>query len=227
MQPFVPKPASASPPADAGLPVDIRLLAADELRTATAILAAGMRDNPVHVQAFGTRPQHRQRRLHRFLGHLVAYIRSHGSLLGAFVDGELVGVLGMLEPGRCRPGWWEALGFAGVIALSNPPAGVWRIRRWLATWTRNDPPEPHWHIGPLVVVPACRRRGVGRRLLLRCCRQLDALGASAWLETDLAINVAFYQTLGFVVTRHEPVLGVANWFMRRAHQQASEPIRPA
>jgi ribosomal protein S18 acetylase RimI-like enzyme len=196
--------------------VAIRVLVTADLPKAAAILADGMRDNPLHVQAFGAQPQRRQRRLHRFLGHLVAYIHARGKLLGAFVDGNLVGVLGMLEPGRCRPRWRDALGFACVLAVSNPPSGLWRIRRWLAVWQRNDAPQPHWHLGPLVVVPACRRRGVGRRLMLRCCRQLDVLAATAWLETDLAINVAFYRTLGFVVSQHEPVLGVPNWFMRRA-----------
>jgi len=38
----------------------------------------------------------------------------------------------------------------------------------------------------------------------------------AWLETDLAINASFYKTVGFATVRHEPVLGVPNWFMRRA-----------
>ncbi len=51
--------------------------------------------------------------------------------------------------------------------------------------------------------------------MMRCCRHVDALAATAWLETDLAINAAFYETLGFAVIRHEPVLGVPNWFMRR------------
>lgn len=204
--------------ADAGFHVDIRALVPGELHMATAILADGMRDNPLHVNAFGAEPRRRQRRLRRFLDRLVAYIQRHGSVLGAFVQGELIGVLGMLEPGHCRPAGMEALRFASVIAASNPPAGVWRIRRWLATWARNDPAEPHWHLGPLAVVPAYRRRGVGRRLMTRCCQHVDALAATAWLETDLAVNAAFYRTLGFVVARHEPVLGVPNWFMRRSCQ---------
>ena len=218
------RPPAACQSAAAGFHVDIRALLPGELRTAVAILADGMRDNPLHVKAFGAEPQRRQRLLRRFLDHLVVYIRLHGSVLGAFVQGELVGVLGMLEPGRCRPAGMEALRFAGVIVAGNPPAGAWRIRRWLAVWTRNDPPEPHWHLGPLAVLPAYRRRGVGRRLMMRCCRHLDALAATAWLETDLAINAAFYETLGFVVTRREPVLGVPNWFMRRPGQPVgSEP----
>ena len=175
---------------DAGLPLAIRALAPDERDAATALLAAGMRENPLHVHANGT-------------------------LLGACVDGELVGVLGMLEPGRCRPTRMETLRMASAIIVRNSPTRVWRIQRWLSAWTRNDPAELHAHIGPLAVLPAWRRQGVGRELMVHCCRRVDALGVAAWLETDLAINVAFYETLGFVVTRREAVVGVPNWFMRR------------
>lgn len=174
-----------------------------------------MLDNPLHVQAFGADPARRLRRLQRFLGLTVRHVRAHGILLGACAHGELVGVLGMMKPGGCRPTGLNALRFAVVIVTGNPPRGVWRIRRWLAAWARNDPAEPHWHIGPLAVLPAFRRRGVARRLVLHCCRHVDALVASAWLETDLSINAAFHETLGFAVIRHEPVLDVPNWFMRR------------
>lgn len=71
-------------------------------------------------------------------------------------------------------------------------------------------------IRPLTVLPAYRRRGIGRRLMLHCCRCMDALEATAWLETDLEINAGFYRTLGFVLVRHKSVLGVPTWFMSRA-----------
>jgi hypothetical protein len=44
---------------------------------------------------------------------------------------------------------------------------------------------------------------------------MDALGAVACLETDLEVNVGFYQTLGFAVRKQVDVLGVPNWFMCR------------
>ena len=195
--------------------VDIRELAPGELRVAAAILANGMRDNPLHVEAFGIVPDRRHRRLRRFLGHLIAYVQSNGDVLGAYVQGELIGVLGMIKPGRCHPALMDRLRFAGIIATSNPPAGIFRIHRWLGAWARNDPARPHWHIGPLAVRPAYRRQGIGRRLMVRCRQRMDALSATAYLETDLGINVAFYESLGFVVTGHETVLGVPSWFMTR------------
>jgi ribosomal protein S18 acetylase RimI-like enzyme len=205
--------------------IDIRALTPDELHAAAGVLAQGMRDNPMHMKVFGTDPDHRERRLLRFLGHLVAYVHSHGSVSGAYVHGKLVGVLGMMRPGGCRPSLVDTLRIASVIVASNPSAGVLRILRWLATWARNDPAWPHWHIGPLAVRPAYRRRGIGRRLMTDCCQRMDALAATAYLETDLAINVAFYETLGFVVIRQKVVLGVPNWFMSRP--ASSMPVDPA
>ena len=141
---------------------------------------------------------------------LMRHVQSRGTLLGAYAQGELIGVLGMMKPGCCRPSGWAALRFAAVVAARNPPIGVWRIAQWLAAWARHDPSELHWHIGPLAVAPAYRRQGVGRHLMLHCCRQLDSLAAVAWLETDLAINARFYESLGFATVRQEPVLGIPN-----------------
>ncbi|MEO7065297.1 MAG: GNAT family N-acetyltransferase [Rhodanobacter sp.] len=207
---------ASRPPADAGPAIVIRALTPDQLDAATALLAQGMRDNPLHVKVFGADPHRRQQRLQRFLAQLVSYVHANGSLLGACLHGELVGVLGMLPPGQCRPTGMETLRMAGAMIMSNPPTTMWRIQRWLSVWARNDLREPHAHIGPLAVAPAWRRCGVGRELMLQGCRHVDTLDVAAWLETDLAINVAFYETLGFAVTRHETVLGVPNWFMRRA-----------
>ena len=224
LRPHIPSMArrTAQPePADDDPFVDIRILTPGELSAAAAVLARGMHDNPLHVKVFGAGPGHRARRLSRFLGHLAAHVQSNGDLLGAFVGGELVGVLGMMEPGRCRPAPMDMLRLAHAIMAGNSPATVLRIARWLSAWARNDPADPHWHIGPFAVSPAYRRRGIGRRLMMRCCARLDALAATAWLETDLASNAGFYETLGFVVTRHEPVLGVPNWFMLRPASRRS------
>ncbi|MEO9229714.1 MAG: GNAT family N-acetyltransferase [Devosia sp.] len=184
---------------NAGLPIDIRVLAPAELHTAGMILATGMRDNPLHVRAFGAGPGRRQHRLQRFLGKLLVHVHTHGTLLGADVRGERVGVLGMLKPGWCRLTPLDTLRLAGVIGTGNPPAVTWRICRWLTAWAHNDPSTPHWRVGPLAVLPAWRRRGVGRSLMQQCCQRVDARAASAWLETDLAVNAIFYATFGFLI----------------------------
>lgn len=192
-----------------------KLASGAQQAAAAQVLADAMLENPLHVRAFGTKPTRRRQRLGRFMEPLVRHVQSHGTLLGAYAQGELIGVLGMMQPGCCRPKGWTALRFAAVIVATNSPLGVWRIVRWLAAWARSDPSGPHWHIGPLAVASAYRRQGVGRHLMMHCCAKLDTLATVAWLETDLAINARFYTSLGFVTAQQEPVLGVPNWFMRR------------
>ena len=199
-------------------PVEIKSLTPGDLHAAAAILAHSMCENPLHVRVFGGTFDQRRQRLSRFLNLLVPYVHANGNVLGAYVQGELTGVLGMIKPGRCRPPLLARLRFGLVLLTCVPPLVLLRIHRWLSVWERHDPLEPHWHIGPLAVIPAYRRRGIGRRLMVECCQRMDALAAAAWLETDLQINAAFYQTLGFVVVKQEPVLGVTNWFMSRIHR---------
>lgn len=193
----------------------LRFLADIELASALTLLADGMADNPLHRAVFGNGFERRRRGLRRFMTVVLAHVQRHGAVLGAFAGDELIGVLGMLPPGRCRPGVWVRLRMGLRLLSGVSPGRLWRIRRWLRIWRRLDPATAHWHLGPLVVAPAWRRRGVGRALMAQCCERLDAAGAEAWLETDLAINVAFYRLLGFELEHGQRVLGVDNWFMWR------------
>jgi GNAT superfamily N-acetyltransferase len=220
--------------------VEIREMRRDALDEVARLLAVGMLHNPLHDAVFGDGAARRQARLLRFIRPLVGYVEANGTLLGACAGGELVGVLGVMKPGRCRVGAFAfSNGTEGIksqfdslrlISLlgRQPPGVALRMAAWMMRWRRNDPSEPHWHLGPMAVRPAFRRRGIARRLMTRVCARIDASRGVAFLETDLPANAAFYESLGFVVVRHEPVLGVPNWFMRRPPSSRSDvwPGRP-
>jgi ribosomal protein S18 acetylase RimI-like enzyme len=57
--------------------------------------------------------------------------------------------------------------------------------------------------------------GIGSKLMRVFSAQMDAAGEDAYLETDKAINVRFYERFGFEVVGEEEVLGVTNYFMIR------------
>lgn len=201
--------------------LEIRTLTREDVPAAAVLFAEGMRDNPLHLRVFGADATRRQQRLQRFFMSLARFVHANGVLYAALIEGKTVGVFGMIEPGRCQPSRLARLRLAAGLAMRQPPTQLWRIARWLTIWKRNDPPQPHWHLGPLAVRPEWRRRGIGRQLMLRGCQRLDALGATGCLETDLPINVAFYETLGFTVHRCEMVLDVPNWFMSRLPESIS------
>jgi ribosomal protein S18 acetylase RimI-like enzyme len=87
--------------------------------------------------------------------------------------------------------------------------------KWLGSWSKHDPDERHWHLGPVAVDTHLQGRGIGSKLMLAFCARMDAAGEVSYLETDKALNVRFYERFGFEVMGEEEVLGVPNWFMIR------------
>jgi ribosomal protein S18 acetylase RimI-like enzyme len=86
----------------------------------------------------------------------------------------------------------------------------------LGAWAKHDPEVRHWHLGPIAVDARLQRRGIGSLLMEVFRAQMDAAGDEAHLETDKPVNVRFYERFGFEVVGEQDVLGVPNWFMRRA-----------
>ena len=100
--------------------------------------------------------------------------------------------------------------------LALGPQSAARAGRWLSSWAKRDPDEPHVHLGPLAVDAHLQGPGIGSLIMQEHCRRLDGASEVGYLETDKAENVRFYERFGFEVTGEAPVIGVPNWFMRRA-----------
>ncbi len=192
---------------------DIRPLGKDDLVIAARICAQAMSDNPIHVQVFRGTPVRRERRLKRFFTGLLQYILRKGDLLGAYADGTLIGVLGRLPPGSCKPNWRDLLSLLPALLTSNSPTGTLRAAVWLNTWSRLDPPTPHWHLGPLAVDSGRQSQGVGTQLMEYACTA--AADACLYLETDTLANVRFYEGLGFDVLATPTILATPSWLMVR------------
>jgi ribosomal protein S18 acetylase RimI-like enzyme len=136
-------------------------------------------------------------------------------VLGAFRDGALVGVAVAARPRRCQPTPFEKLSILPAVLFQAPAGTTARVLRWSGEWARLDPPEPHWHLGPIAVDPTAQGQGVGGAMVRALCAIVDGEGEFAYLETDKPENVRFYARFGFAVTAESEVLGLQNWFMSR------------
>jgi ribosomal protein S18 acetylase RimI-like enzyme len=178
------------------------------------VLSRGMRDNPLHVAAFGDDPGIRQQKLRTLMSAAFTVRDLSHTLVARGEDGAVVGVCGMIPPGGCRPDLRQQLMLLPTLLRLGPRSAV-RVTRWLGTWGKRDPENRHWHLGPLAVDAHLQGMGVGGRLMQVFCVQMDAARDDAYLETDKEINVRFYERFGFRVIGEENVLGVNNYFMHR------------
>ena len=117
------------------------------------------------------------------------------------VDGQIVGVMRMRScDGR------EHL-------IEDEPGEIGRRKTiWLNDWASHDPTEPHWHLGPIGVLPNFQSKGVGIKLLQRFCQEVDACLAPAYLETDVVQLVPYYGKFGFELVSESHIFGVKNSF---------------
>ena len=194
------------PPADA------------ELAPTARVLARAFRDNPLNHAVICSDDSDRRLRsnLHGMRALLPVAVR-HGRVLVASSKGVVTAALVASPP--------------GALPLP-PPAAVPRLRCWLGQGWRVarrwgdvfealealHPLDSHWYLGTLGVDPPLQGRGVGMALLERWLVGVDDDAASAYLETDTAGNVSFYQRAGFAVEGETLILGVRIWLMRRPPQ---------
>jgi ribosomal protein S18 acetylase RimI-like enzyme len=203
--------------------IEIRDLHRNEVSDAIGVLARGMRDNPLHVAAYGEDPDRRLRCHARVVGGFLRVIRAQQPI-AALEDGVLVGVTGVAPAGSCQPTALQRLRILPTM-LGLGPRTMARIGEWFSTWAKHDPDEPHVHLGPLAVDAHLQGRGIGSRIMEEHCRRLDSGGDLGYLETDKPENVRFYERFGYELVGEDDVIGVRNWFMHRPPPNSGTPPR--
>jgi len=193
--------------------ISVRDLRPEEIPQAVAVLARGMRDNPLHVAAYGKDPE-RRLRCHARLMRAVFRTFSAQQPICAIRGGTLVGITGVAPVGTCQATPMQRLRLLPSLAPLGPRTTA-RVGRWTSGWAKHDPHEAHVHLGPLAVDAHLQGQGIGSLIVQEHCRRLDMAREVGYLETDKRVNVRFYERFGFEVVAEEPVIGVPNWFMRR------------
>jgi catechol 2,3-dioxygenase-like lactoylglutathione lyase family enzyme/ribosomal protein S18 acetylase RimI-like enzyme len=201
--------------------LEIHELGPAELPAAAAVLGRGMRDNPLPVRVFGEDPARREASLERFFLPVLRTVARKGIVLGGYRGESLVGVCAMAPPGHCQPTITEKLRIVPGVVAREGRRTLKQIVVWTGTWAKHDPPEAHWHLGPVAVDRVAQGQGIGGALLDAFSRRMDERRATAYLETDKQDNVRLYERQGFKVVTEEPVLGVPNWYMMRTPLSAA------
>jgi ribosomal protein S18 acetylase RimI-like enzyme len=188
-----------------------------EICPAAAVIGRAFRDNPMNRAVVGGSPLRRERSNTAGMRAVLPRARERGTVLAAQRGGRLAGVLVALPPGTTSVGAPSWLGMLRLLAVQGPAV----VARWSTVsdaLQRQRPLAPHAYLATLGVEPALQHSGIGRALLGHWLAAIDALGQRAYLETDKAENVKWYEGFGFALRAGLTVLGVRVYLMERRNR---------
>lgn len=193
--------------------ITIRPLLPGELEAACNVISVAFADNPNMAAITGGDTAKAQRAM-QMIAKVAKLGRRCSYVLVAEISGQIAGVLNAAEWPHCQMDAAEQQSIAPVMLQALGPA-MPRAAELIGTWSKYDPQEPHWHVGPLGILPGFQGRGMGRALLRAFLEKTDQDGIPAYLEAEVDKNVRLYESEGFQVVAQETILGLNNRFMWR------------
>ena len=186
--------------------VKISFMEMQDIRESARVLSVAMLDGLLHVAIFQGQGEKERLEIEKM------FLNLFNELPGiVFLAKENQNIIGVMRMKSCE----------GSKAADAPPKPqdendiAWRKSVWQAEWARRDPSSQHWHLGPIGVLPSFQGQGIGSMLMERFCKEVDACGTEAYLETDTDKNVRFYEKFGFKIAAESEILGVKNRYMLR------------
>lgn len=177
-----------------------------DIEESARVLSIAMTENPIHLAVFQNSNENVRIEIENDFKKLLN--DKPGIVFIAKANQNIIGVVRMCS---C----------SGKNTINDTEISIdetnidWRREVWINEWSRRDPKDQHWHLGPIGVLPTHQGVGVGSMLMERFCSEVDACMANAYLETDKDINVVFYQKSGFKTISESMIFGVKNWYMLR------------
>jgi ribosomal protein S18 acetylase RimI-like enzyme len=198
--------------------VSIWPLQESDLPEAVEVSARAYATNPLGMAVYR---EHPDKKVYQEGSYKQLYGHMPGQVFIAKKDEQVVGVMRMVEWPHCQMSLslTQTMRILLPAMLTRNRGLVLRRLTAMRVWSKHHPEEPHWHLGPIAVVPEMQGRGIGTQLLEHFCEHVDQAGQAAYLETDRPENVPLYERFGFSITEEAPVLSVRNWFMWRLQRQ--------
>jgi len=191
--------------------ISIETLQAADLPQAAVVTARAFSTNPLTMVFYQEQPD-KEQRLEVSFRHLLEH--KPGQVFIAKKDEQVVGMLRFIEWPHCQMSFAQTLVNLPVMLVKLIGMAIRRLKIQY-TMSKYHPSEPHWHLGPVAVVPEMQGEGIGSRLLEHFCSYVDKTGEVAFLETDKLENRRLYERFGFSVTEEALSLGARSWFMWR------------
>lgn len=185
----------------------ISLMEINDVQASARVLSVAMVDNPLHEAIFQGKGETERLEIEKMFTNLLLQLPGV-----VFLAREKKNIIGVMRMKSCRGS--KAADGPGNSEEENSVA--WRKSIWQAEWARHDPPEQHWHLGPIGVLPTHQGSGIGSLLMERFCREVDACSAKAYLETEGDRNQRFYNKFGFDIVSKSTLFNVENLYMERA-----------
>jgi ribosomal protein S18 acetylase RimI-like enzyme len=207
-----------------GLQIDF--LAVGDEPSATDVLAAAFRDNPMNRAVIGAFESKRLKVNTYGLSTSLIASRRFSWRRVIRLDDRVAAALIAFDPG-------------GYPAAPPPLAAQLRclwgqgfrvMKRWgelYRTLLDVHPKEPHCYLALIGVRPELQGRGLGRALLYNWLAEVDSRGAKGYLETDREELIGYYGAAGFEVERSVSAFGTTVWCMARAageHELRPPPV---
>lgn len=167
---------------------------------AAHVLTAALHDDPAFTHVLPN-PHLRQAALRAFYGFVLRDAIRFGTVLAVRDDAGIAGVAISYPPGAHPRSTRRKLGAVPLMAplTVRSPHRMISLARLGAAIDAAFPPDPSSYVEALGVRPDAQRRGHGRRLMERVLGEADRVHADCYLETASAVNIPYYESMGFEV----------------------------
>jgi len=183
-----------------------------ELKEMAVVVTKAMLTNPLHLAVFGAADKTAEERQVKLFTTVLR--QPACNLFVARDNNRIVAVMNYYKAGCCQLSPLKTISLLPGLSLSLR-GKLPRVLRWKMAWGKHDPKLPHFHFGPLAVLPEMQGKGIGTSLLVQFCELADRHSIASYLETDKEENITLYQKSGFKVIAEDRLFGVNNWFMLR------------
>jgi ribosomal protein S18 acetylase RimI-like enzyme len=124
------------------------------------------------------------------------------------------GVAAWLRPGLVYPTTLQIITSAPLdlaVFLWSGGRSVVAQYRFQEGMQKRNAPMPHWHLGPIAVVPHHQGQGFASKLMRPMLARADAEGMPVYLDANNDVHISLYEHFGFEVQERLDMSGGGFW----------------